>query len=310
MISNLEETYHRGATLDLYAWQQPTLPTKIQYVYENPLPTPTQLGERYNQSIAERVALPPTPPAVSITLEKRLESNMYRVSHVWTARVRGSSSHLGATTTTTGTTYPPQLVAKIYDPAFFDDEESQSFDPFVLRDFGVSCEVEAYRRLGPLQGTKVPQFYGYFTAALPEQHDRSVFIILFEEVPGRELRVIVPPGAARNVCVKHKGAIIDAALRLSFDIIACGVMQRNMHPRHVVLRPQTHVSLSASGTRFCDTKECLLTRDIDCDELNMVMVDFEMVDFKEPNASFGEPAVQGQNIKKVKSRYLESWLEG
>ncbi len=74
---------------------------------------------------------------------------MRRVPHVWTARVQGSSSHVGATATTT--TYPPQLVAKIYDPVFFDDEETQYDDPFVLRDFCVSCEVEAYRRIGPLQ---------------------------------------------------------------------------------------------------------------------------------------------------------------
>lgn len=52
--------------------------------------------------------------------------------------------------TTACTTYPPLLVAKIYDPVFFDDEDTEWDDPFVLRDLSVSCEVEAYRRLGPL----------------------------------------------------------------------------------------------------------------------------------------------------------------
>ena len=138
----LEETYHPGAALDLYSWQLPAPPTSTRRVFG---PTPTQLSERYNKSIAERVALPSTPPAVSITLEKRLDSSMRRVPHVWTARVvQDSSSHAGAmttTTTTTHTTYPPQLVAKIYDPVFFDDDETWNQDPFVLRDLNVYSEV-------------------------------------------------------------------------------------------------------------------------------------------------------------------------
>ena len=306
---NLEETYHPGAALDLYVWQPPAPPTTTHCMYEDGPPSPTQLGERYNKSIAERVAIPFTPPAVSITLEKRLDSSTRRVPHAWTARVKGSSSHAGATTSMTRTTYPPLLVAKIYDPVFFDDDETQWDDPFVLRDLTISCEVEAYRRLGPLQGTEVPRFYGYFAAALPAQHGRTVYIILLEEVLGRDLRVIVPPDVAENVCAKHKNAIIDAALRLYFDVLACGVNQRDMQSRNVILRPQEHVSLSASETWFCNTKECLLALEVDCDDLHMVMVDFEMVDFEEPNTSFSEQAVQRTHIEKVKSMYLERWLE-
>lgn len=42
----------------------------------------------------------------------------------------------------------------------------------------------------------------------------------------------------------------------------------------------------------------------------MVMVDFEMVDFEEPNStSFSEQAVQRMHIEKSKSMYLELDLE-
>ena len=305
VMPSLKGTYHPGATLDLYPLQPPAPPTSAYPTYDGPL-TPTQLSERYNKLIAERIALPSTPPAVSITLEKRFDCSTRRVPHVWSARVQGSSSHEGAmTTTTTRTTYPPLLVAKIFDPVFFDDDETQWDDPFVLHDLSVSCEVEAYRRLGSLQGTKVPRFYGYFAAALPAQHGRTVYIILLEKVPGRDLRAIVPPDVAENVCVKHKDAIIDAALRLFFDVFACGVDQHDMQPRNVILRPQKDVSLSVSGTRFCETKECLLALEVDCDDLHMVMVDFEMVEFKEPNTSFSEKAVQGTQIEKGKSQYIE-----
>ncbi len=293
--------------LDLYAWKPPAPPTSTHRAYNDGPPIPTQLSGRYNKSIAERVTLPSTPPAVSITLENRLDSSTSRVPHVWTTRVQGSNSHVGAMTT--HTTYPPSLVAKIYDPVFFDDDETQWDDPFYLRDLTIPCEVEAYRRLGPLQGTKVPRFYGYFAAAVPAQQGRTVYIILLEEVPGRDLRAIVPPDVTENVCAKHKDAIIDAALRLSFDVLACGVNQQDNQPRNVILRPQKHVSLSVSGTRFCETKECLLALEVDCDDLHMVMVDFEMVDFEEPDTSLSEQAVQRTHVEKVKSMYLKRWLE-
>jgi hypothetical protein len=307
-MPTLEETYHPGAVLDLYSWQLPAPPTNTSLTHVNGRPVPTQLSERYNKSIAERVALPSTPPAVSIALEKRLASSMSRIAHVWTARVQGgggsnSSSHAGATA------YPPELVAKICDPVFFHDDETQWFDPFALRDLTISCEVEAYRRLGPLQGTKVPRFYGYFAAAVPAQQGRTVFVILLEKVPGRDLRVIVPPDVAENVCAKHNDAIIDAALRLYFDVLAYGVDQQDMQPRNVILRPQSHVTSSISGTRFCNTEGCVLALEVDCDELHFVMVDFEQVDFKEPNASFSERAVQTMRMEKAKPTYLKMWLE-
>jgi len=41
----------------------------------------------------------------------------------------------------------------------------------------------------------------------------------------------------------------------------------------------------------------------------MVMVDFEMVDFEEPDTSLSEQAVQRTHVEKVKSMYLKRWLE-
>ncbi|KAJ3566405.1 hypothetical protein NP233_g7029 [Leucocoprinus birnbaumii] len=300
-MPHLDETYYPGATLDLYAWQQPAAPisTKPKYNYTDGPLISTNVSERYNKSIAERVSLPPTTPSVSIILEKRMDSSTHRVPHVWASRV-----HAGATI------YPSHLVAKIYDPVFFDDDETRYDDPFHLRDLCISCEVESYRRLEPLYGTQVPQFYGYFAAMVPDQDSRTVFVLLLEEVPGRDIRTIVPPDDAKKVCPKHKEAIIDAALRLFFDVRACGVSQVDMTTRNIILRPQKHVSLSAPGTRFCDTEECLLALDVDCDDLNMVMVDFEMVDFKEPDPSFSERAEQRKLIEQVKPRYLRRWLLG
>ncbi|KAJ3574263.1 hypothetical protein NP233_g1881 [Leucocoprinus birnbaumii] len=234
---------------------------------------------------------------MSITLDKRLDGSVDRVPHVWTAHV-----HAGATITC-----PSHLVAKIYDPVFFDDDETRYDDPFYRRDHSISSEVEAYRRLVPLQGTKVPRFYGHFAAMVPDQDSRTVFILLLEEVPGRDLRAIVPPDEAKKVCSKHKEAIVDVALRLFFDVRAYGVDQQDMVSRNIILRPQKHVS--ASPTQFCDTERCLVALDVDCSDLDMVMVDFEIVDFKEPDPSFSEQAEQRTKIEKIKPTYLRRWLQ-
>jgi len=41
----------------------------------------------------------------------------------------------------------------------------------------------------------------------------------------------------------------------------------------------------------------------------MVMVDFEVVDFKETDTSFSEQAVQRTHVEAAKSNYVKRWLE-
>ncbi|KAJ3574279.1 hypothetical protein NP233_g1879 [Leucocoprinus birnbaumii] len=147
---------------------------------------------------------------------------------------------------------PSSPLVKIYDPVSFDDHETDCHDPFYLRDHSISCEVEAYRRLEPLYGTKVPRFYGHFAAMVPDQDSRTVFVLLLEEVPCRDLRAIGPPHDAEKVCPKHKEATVDAALRLFFDVLAYGVYQQDMVSMNIILRPPKHVS--TSRVRFCDTE--------------------------------------------------------
>jgi len=297
----LENTYHTGAALKLYAWPTPARPEDTWCSYEGGAPLLTEVSDRYNTSIAQRFTLPSTPPNVSIILEQRLHSSMHRVPHVWSAHIQDSNLDVG----TTEATYPSQLVAKLFDPVFFDSYDAEYINPFILRDLSVSREVGAYQRLGCLQGKIVPRFFGHFVAPLPSQDGRTVNVLLLEHVQGRDLRVLIPPDTAENVCHRHKDAIIDAALRVYFDIFACGVNQTDMQPRNVILRPQILVP----GTQYCATLECPLCFEIDCNNLQMVMVDFESVDFQEPDTSFSEPSTQKVHVQNVKSLYLEKWLE-
>jgi hypothetical protein len=302
-IPTVEGTYHAGTVLDLYAWRPPARPDgpwSKQGQYDDISLLMTQHTDRYNKSVAERSTLPSTPPDVSITLEKRLSLSMRHVPHVWSARIQNGSPNPG--TTADLTTYPPLLIAKIFDPVFFDDDEAEWYDPFALCDIGVSSEVETYERLISLQGTKVPRFYGHFVAPLPSGDSRTVNVILLEQVPGTDLCRLVPDEVTEKLCLKHKDALVDAALCLLFDVLARGVLQCDMEPRNVILRPQQE---RVSETQHCATSECPLYVKVACSGLEMVMVDFELVEFKEPNESLSEQSEQRTHIEVIKSEFLK-----
>ncbi|OBZ79753.1 hypothetical protein A0H81_01326 [Grifola frondosa] len=295
VVPSLENTYKAGIALQLYLHPPPDRPVNEWCDYKENAPLMTDIVDRLNASITHRVPLPSTPADISITLDKRLVSSMRRIPHVWTARVQGSS---------TDTVYPPVIVAKIYDPVYVDSADAEYADPFALLDLTVSREVEAYRRLERLQGTKVPRFYGHFVAPLPTQRDRTVNVILLEYIRGRDLRDLVPPEATNTLCSEHKDAVIDASLRLYFDIYACGVVQRDMQPRNVIMRPPRR-----RDGRFCSTEGCPLRLEADREDVQAVMVDFEVVDFEEPDVRFSDRASQQDYIDAVKSEYLGKWLE-
>ena len=288
----LEETYYTGSSIQLYLGKPPVLPDHDHDVH------PTT-------EIADRVALPSTPPDLSITLEKRLYSSMSRIPHVWTAHVQHTSPLPGGPPSP----YPPLLVAKIFDATFVDEEISDYTDPFALRDKSVSCEVEAYRIIESLQGTVVPRFYGHFIAPLPSQQNRIVNVILMEYVQGTDLRILVPYEIAETVCSVHKEAIIVHALTVFFDVLALGVVQRDMQPRNIILRPQQQHE-PGTQVEYCKTSSCPLHLEVDCKDLRMVMVDFEVVEFKEPDPSFSERSKQIEYINTyLKEKYLSRWLE-
>jgi len=301
-VPELGHTYHPGTILQLYRWPPPAMPEDLVWCdYKDGAPPMTQIADRYTRSIEERISVPSTPPDLSIILENRLVSSMGRIPHVWSARVQGS-----APTTRPGEAqYPPLLVVKLYDPTFYDDDEAEYADPFALRDLTVSREVAAYQCLEPLQGTGLPKFYGHFITPIATQQNRTIGAILLEYVEGTDLRLLVPGEEANAVCSLHKDAVVEAALRLFFEIYALGVHQTDMQPRNVILRSQK----GESGKAYCSTPECPLRLKADCKDLRMVMVDFEMANFIDPDPSLSQAAAMRKSIDGLKGAYLTQWLE-
>ncbi|KAF9449234.1 hypothetical protein P691DRAFT_728320 [Macrolepiota fuliginosa MF-IS2] len=292
----LEETYYAGETLHLYPLPPPVLVTDRWCAYSDSSPL-IEIVDRYDKSIEERIILPSTTPDTSITLEERLDSSFHNIPHVWTVLVEGTSKP----------PFPSRLVAKIYDPVWFGDAEW--FDPFKLRNRSVSQEVESYHRFEALQGTKVPRFYGHFVTSLPSQCNRTVNVILMEYVHGRDLRNLVPSDNARLVCDMHKDVVIEAVLNLSWDAYTYGVDLFDLQPRNVILRPPKQ----GHEKQYCNSDECPLRLEVDPGGLQMVMVDFENVEFQQPDLGWERERERERErrkgIEKSKPIFLASWLE-
>lgn len=135
------------------------------------------------------------------------------------------------------------LVAKIYDPFYYDTPTSWNFvatNPFRLADHDYSHEAAAYERVsGGLGGTVVPEFYGSYTCDLPvvsssESHSaRSVRLILIERVLGTCMRDLEP---SRMHTLQHQRANIMAKIVDAESLVfACGVIHGDMHPRNIII---------------------------------------------------------------------------
>jgi hypothetical protein len=108
---------------------------------------------------------------------------------------------------------PPQnatLLAKFYDPLYFDHEQEDA-SPFLCVNRDYSHEAAAYMALSKLQGTVVPRYYGSFTLELQvDGAKRLVRLILIELISGASMENLDPAlfsKLERQIIVK---AIVDA----------------------------------------------------------------------------------------------------
>ncbi|KAI1839566.1 hypothetical protein JX266_014222 [Neoarthrinium moseri] len=148
-------------------------------------------------------------------------------------------------------TLSSQLVAKFYDPLFYNFEESQP-DPFANCDAAFAHETSAYHHLQPLQGAIVPRFFGSYSVDIPLHRDspesRPVRAILYEYIPGVSLRDIEVNSLTRQKRQEIMAAIIDADSKMwQLD-----VNNMDLHPRNVII---------TSEPKSRETPTCLIDFD-------------------------------------------------
>ncbi|KAN0075112.1 hypothetical protein V8E54_007723 [Elaphomyces granulatus] len=134
------------------------------------------------------------------------------------------------------TNAPPsgvQLIAKFYDPLYFDHEQDDA-DPFLCTDHDYSHETATYKALHQLQGTIIPRFYGSYTFELPIRDgktSRSVRLILMESVPGTCMKDLSPIDFTQPERQNILRAIVDAESLL----YTYNVQHKDIHPRNILL---------------------------------------------------------------------------
>ncbi|KAK0201328.1 hypothetical protein DFS33DRAFT_1359054 [Desarmillaria ectypa] len=302
-VSDPDILYRPEAVFELYPCSPPRCPPHDQCMYTEDALRLEKTEGLYAASITHRIPLPPdTQPSETIALRKKLCGGFReeRVTHVWTATRGGEGGEM--------------VIAKIFDPLYFIDPY-EGTDPFPFVDLSVSREVEAYRRLQSLQGTQVPRFLGLFVSSLPSQGNRTIYVLLLEYVVGQDVRYLVPSPTSdsppdsedtvKHLCSAHRSAIVDAAVNVFYDILMCGVKQRDMAPRNVIIRPPRR-----GGGPFCAKEDCPVRFSVDASNVESVMIDFEGSELWDPNHEFYDKQTREREMRSLREDYLEDWWYG
>lgn len=107
---------------------------------------------------------------------------------------------------------------------------------------------------------------------LPEQEGRTVYVSILEHVTGKDLRYLCEKADEREKIVaddlgeEHRDAICSTIFRLAMEFINLCVLHGDLAPRPV-----------------CSTKRCLARHEVDVEDVQVVIVDFERVFFLDPN---------------------------
>ncbi|KAK0189944.1 hypothetical protein F5146DRAFT_645827 [Armillaria mellea] len=286
------DVYCPGASYPLYTVQIPDYPEGDKWCGHNKQSLQRQRTDGlYALCLADRIHLPPS-PSLTITLSQRLCGGIREhVTHVWTATSSNST-----------------VVAKFYDPLYFRDEYDNT-DPLRLAAWSAASEVRAYEKLQFLQGTRIPRCLGFYATALPEQEDRTVYVLLLEYVTGKDLRYPCEKADEREkivadyLCDKHLDVIFSTVFRLAMDFIELGVFQSDLAPRNIIVRPPAR-----KGPPFCSAERCPARDEIDTEDVQAVMVDFESVMFKDPS---NRPLIERYRrlfVDTAPREYLSAWF--
>ncbi|PLB33655.1 uncharacterized protein BDW47DRAFT_134967 [Aspergillus candidus] len=174
-----------------------------------------------------------------------------RKSQIFTVRVSGSR-------------FDPELfpetrilVAKVYDPLYFDDQEGV-INPFLCVDQHYTHEVHVYQdALRRMQGHLLPRFHGSYSLELPVESSqtRTVRLILLEYVPGISMHQADSQDFTQDWRMRIMNWVI------SFESLAykMGVLLTDLRPQNVILLQSPEGTIL--GSVFLDFGGTLCRRD-------------------------------------------------
>lgn len=126
-----------------------------------------------------------------------------------------------------------RLVAKIYDPLYFFDDNGY-FDPFLCVESRYVNESATYLRLSDLQGTWIPEYYGSFSLQFAVQGTstkRCVRLILIGFIPGHSMREMEP----KSLSQYDRQGIMKRLIDFDTMLYSRNIVYVDKHPRIIIL---------------------------------------------------------------------------
>ena len=141
---------------------------------------------------------------------------------------------------------PDLIVAKIYDPYFFDPGEALLTHLVNYTRNPYETEVSVYRFLERQHHLRlpVPKYYGSFESWLS---GRPVYVLLMQYIPGTALRE--PPR------YQEKRRILASAIRVDWELLRAGVRQGDNAGWNYILRDDGTVAMVDFGVAYLLDKD-------------------------------------------------------
>ena len=124
------------------------------------------------------------------------------------------------------------LVAKIYDPLYFDHEQDDA-DPLLCVDRDYSHETAAYTALSTLQGGVIPKYFGSFSIKIRHKPTayRFVRLILIEFISGRSMREL----ETANLSMPIRQTIMKAVIDAETLMYTHNILHMDMRPANIIV---------------------------------------------------------------------------
>lgn len=126
-----------------------------------------------------------------------------------------------------------QVVAKLYDPMYIDDDEFY-INPFVAADKGYTYETAVYTALEDLQGSAIPHYYGSYSLDLPlevTENKRQVRLTLKEFILGPSMQSLDP----KNIPQEIRKNLMKSLIEFDTLLYSKNIDLTDVHPRNIIV---------------------------------------------------------------------------
>ena len=225
---------------------KPKVPYISRYIFNarsHEVPAPTRVlrdccinsegdkKEREYMSLVERcIKRPPLPgregsDTITLQVIQPLNAGDGHNSQVLMVQLLGSTSQFPFLKST-------KLVAKIYDPLYFNDQEGY-LNPFLCMDKYYTHEANTYKVLSELQGQSIPRYYGSYSLNLSvgSERMRVVRMILVEHIQG----IVMSQAEPREFSQLIRKGIMKSTVDLEGRIFKKNILLADLEPRNVMI---------------------------------------------------------------------------